>query len=679
MLIKSTLLFVIAVFVSLTIFPSHGADIISCDMFENCPDGAVPVTQVLTASSFESVQAIDPLAFSREADSVEPPIFRDGFEGGLSGPFVSEVTIGPQGGDFNLSNGINLSIPPGAVPEETSFRFRVIQESEITLPVNIFKTHDIGFLAGFEATPYAYMFNQPISISIPAASLTDSTTLPFPMFMNTVSNEFFPINSELADGTGITRSDTNYITPTERIPPPPGYHFWATKIYVTCTGELVMPDLSALPLQEESLAYLALEKVLLESDCVANPCRCCDYDVVSEDFDSSSTSNDGCYSVYSNGSIKYLNCPGQPTEPWNLGESDLTVTVTPASAEIKVDEIVKFSFVLTNDSGGPVTGISITNVTVNDASVITTSGYDDSSVWFQGLSSGTTDAEITIEVDGCQYKAWLTVQVVDDVIFITDLNVVIVTEGCRNIFQVKLDSEPASPVNVTVSVESGDPDIHVESGSALSFDENNWSSYQAVTLNADWDADLDDGSTQIEISGITPDDEYIDVETKFVMAEEFDISEVTLAIDGSSSKFNAGPIDELHDSLIGTVTLDIVQGQASGHGILNYTGTGYGVLPPDGEICEYSIVGTGVVDVEGVTSCQDTDCKLSLWFDLYTDYIFYNTCAEPTPNIDDYGESEIVELSPQNGYVYDETDEYYEGEAHYIDSMRIEWLQPPGQ
>ena len=239
-----------------------------------------------------------------------------------------------------------------------------------------------------------------------------------------------------------------------------------------------MPDMSALPLQEESLAYLALEKVLLESDCVANPCRCCDYDVLSEDFDSSSTSNDGCYSVYSTGSIKYLNCPGQPTDTWNIGECKLTVTVTRDSAVIEVDEIVKFSFVLTNDSGDPVIGMSITNVTVKDASVITTSGYDDSSVWFQGLSPGTTDAEITIEVDGCQYKAWLTVEVVDDVIFITDVNVVIVTEGCRNTLQVKLVSEPASAVSATVSVQSGDPDIHVESGSALSFDETNWSIYK---------------------------------------------------------------------------------------------------------------------------------------------------------------------------------------------------------
>lgn len=66
MFIKSTLFFVIAFFVSFTISPGHGADI----------------------------------------------IFSDGFEEGLPDPFVSEVTIGPQGGDFSLSNGINLSVQP---------------------------------------------------------------------------------------------------------------------------------------------------------------------------------------------------------------------------------------------------------------------------------------------------------------------------------------------------------------------------------------------------------------------------------------------------------------------------------------------------------------------------------------------------------------------------------------
>ena len=68
-----------------------------------------------------------------EGDPVESPIFKDGFEEGLTGPLVSTVIIGPQGGDFNLSNGIKLSVPADAVPEETTFQFKVIQETETVL------------------------------------------------------------------------------------------------------------------------------------------------------------------------------------------------------------------------------------------------------------------------------------------------------------------------------------------------------------------------------------------------------------------------------------------------------------------------------------------------------------------------------------------------------------------
>jgi hypothetical protein len=49
MSIKSTLLFFVAVFIGLTSLPSYSGDIISCDSFENCPDGSVPLTNALLA------------------------------------------------------------------------------------------------------------------------------------------------------------------------------------------------------------------------------------------------------------------------------------------------------------------------------------------------------------------------------------------------------------------------------------------------------------------------------------------------------------------------------------------------------------------------------------------------------------------------------------------------------
>ncbi len=49
MSIKSTLLFCVATLIGLTSLPSYSGDIISCDSFESCPDGSVPLTNALLA------------------------------------------------------------------------------------------------------------------------------------------------------------------------------------------------------------------------------------------------------------------------------------------------------------------------------------------------------------------------------------------------------------------------------------------------------------------------------------------------------------------------------------------------------------------------------------------------------------------------------------------------------
>ena len=174
MLFKYTILLFAVLLSEYLISPSYSGVTISCERFEDCVVSSLPLNSALTPSSAESVWEIDPSTFSSEYALVESPIFKDGFEEGLSGPLVSTVIIGPQGGDFNLSNGINLSIPADAVPEETTFQFRVVQETEVVLPAVIFKTHGISYLGGFEATPYGYMFDKPISISIPSAELPNS-------------------------------------------------------------------------------------------------------------------------------------------------------------------------------------------------------------------------------------------------------------------------------------------------------------------------------------------------------------------------------------------------------------------------------------------------------------------------------------------------------------------------
>jgi hypothetical protein len=60
MLIKSALISVIAIFIVFVTSPSYSGDIISCDSFESCPDGSVPLTNALLAleARIEELEAL---------------------------------------------------------------------------------------------------------------------------------------------------------------------------------------------------------------------------------------------------------------------------------------------------------------------------------------------------------------------------------------------------------------------------------------------------------------------------------------------------------------------------------------------------------------------------------------------------------------------------------------------
>ncbi|OVE81807.1 hypothetical protein BVY04_02385 [bacterium M21] len=77
---------------------------------------------------------------------------------------------------------------------------------------------------------------------------------------------------------------------------------------------------------------------------------------------------------------------------------------------------------------------------------------------------------------------------------ITDTGDVLITEGADATFQVKLDSQPSSDVEVNVSQVLGDGDVRVSAGTALSFTPTDWNTYQTVTLSAGEDSDAVDGN-----------------------------------------------------------------------------------------------------------------------------------------------------------------------------------------
>ncbi len=78
---------------------------------------------------------------------------------------------------------------------------------------------------------------------------------------------------------------------------------------------------------------------------------------------------------------------------------------------------------------------------------------------------------------------------------------VTVPEGGSNTFDLRLYSEPANAITVTVSHVSGDSDIQVQGTASFVFETNNWNSWQTATLQAaEDDSDWADGIATIRCS-----------------------------------------------------------------------------------------------------------------------------------------------------------------------------------
>ncbi|HSW00004.1 MAG TPA: choice-of-anchor D domain-containing protein, partial [Sedimentisphaerales bacterium] len=85
-------------------------------------------------------------------------------------------------------------------------------------------------------------------------------------------------------------------------------------------------------------------------------------------------------------------------------------------------------------------------------------------------------------------------------VIVVDRDLLVIPEGSTAAFRVKLSTQPASAVTVTVSRYSGDSDIAVSEGTSLTFTTGNWDTYQTVTLLAVQDTDTTSGTATIRCS-----------------------------------------------------------------------------------------------------------------------------------------------------------------------------------
>ena len=86
--------------------------------------------------------------------------------------------------------------------------------------------------------------------------------------------------------------------------------------------------------------------------------------------------------------------------------------------------------------------------------------------------------------------------------FLLSTESVTVPEGATESFTIALAMDPQGTLEVTVSRQSGDHDITVESGAMLTFDSSNYSIPQNVTLAAAEDKDNLSSSALVKVSGI---------------------------------------------------------------------------------------------------------------------------------------------------------------------------------
>jgi hypothetical protein len=91
----------------------------------------------------------------------------------------------------------------------------------------------------------------------------------------------------------------------------------------------------------------------------------------------------------------------------------------------------------------------------------------------------------------------------DELMFEVSASSVVVPEEDVAQLEVWLSAQPPGDVGVSVTRLSGDSDITVQSGSALTFNTTNWADHQAVTLAAAEDPDMENGTATILIQRIS--------------------------------------------------------------------------------------------------------------------------------------------------------------------------------
>jgi len=225
-----------------------------------------------------------------------------------------EVTIFPTAGIYNLSNGITLDVPEGAVSEALTIRLRRVEGEEVMPTLLGFDIGNMYFMAGFEAEGGPIQFNMPIDVTLPAEPLVNSTCLPFPFNVNPEENAISLVNAGSLAGSFMR---------TMKIVESQDVVETLVAIYDCSTNTVTFKSLEEFPGDKWVTIQALMDKILEHSDCIQNPCRCCNIEVYVKESDLEVANK--CGKFVSEGSVIYKDCPNEPKEGWDINEQTVHI------------------------------------------------------------------------------------------------------------------------------------------------------------------------------------------------------------------------------------------------------------------------------------------------------------------------------------------------------------------
>jgi len=448
----------------------------------------------------------------------------EGGSGGQSGPIAGFKTlvIDPAGGEYVFENGIRLSVPPGAVTEETELSLRLLPEDEAAELISAYGLTEKTVLAAAQAMHPGHRFEKPVTLSLPYDGVYPASALPYLLIADPRSRTY------MLDTSAIEELPVEAALAPKAVPPNPATKF----VQYDCeNNRVIIANLSELPKDERVLIAAGIEELRAESDCFEQPCRCCKIRVQEETLDVIREGGAGdCFNAHIKGSVQYLSCEGQLSESYEIVETSIgTILSTPPELLLQVAASAVVSLDIVDASGQEIPFYAIRSVTPADAAggeIISVGSIERDFDRFHVTALAPGETELIITLD-CQIEKRLKVTV-ERIHVLSDKDDLIVLEGGAATFFARLDAPPPvdSTVRLDVRRDSGDSDISVASDPSLTFDASNWSEYQQVALTADEDDDTANGAATILLSAA---DESV-VERRSISVREVDNDALQLVL-----------------------------------------------------------------------------------------------------------------------------------------------------